>query len=55
MYRGPSRGPCIGSIYPTLLGFGGIEAIILSYRVNKNYKILVPLRAWKFGTSISWC
>ena len=30
MYRGPSRGPCIGSIYPTLLGFGGIQAIILS-------------------------
>jgi len=30
MYRGPSRGPCIGTIYPTLLGFGGIQAIILS-------------------------
>ena len=29
MYRGPSRGPCMGSIYPTLLGFGGIQAIIL--------------------------
>ena len=25
------RGPCIGTIYPTLLGFGGIQAIILSY------------------------
>ncbi|KAG2565382.1 hypothetical protein PVAP13_7NG019900 [Panicum virgatum] len=24
------RGPCIGPIYPTLLGFGGIQAIILS-------------------------
>jgi len=31
MYRGPSRGPCIGTIYPTLLGFGGIQATILSY------------------------
>ena len=31
MYRGSSRGPCIGTIYPTLLGFGGIQAIILSY------------------------
>ena len=27
------RGPCIGIIYPTLLGFGGIEAIILSYKI----------------------
>jgi len=27
MYRGPSRGPCIGSIYPTLLGFGGINQL----------------------------
>ena len=34
MYRGPPRGPCIGSIYPTLLGFGGIQAIILSYMVS---------------------
>jgi len=25
MYRGPSRGLCIESIYPTLLGFGGIQ------------------------------
>ena len=32
MYRGPSRGTCLGSIYPTLLGFGGIQAIILSYK-----------------------
>ena len=31
LYRGPSRGPCIGTIDPTLLGFGGIQAIILSY------------------------
>ena len=31
MYRGPSRGPYIGSIYPTLLEFGGIQVIILSY------------------------
>ena len=34
MYRGPPRGSCIGSIYPTLLGFGGIQAIILSYMVS---------------------
>ena len=27
MYRGPSRGPCIGTIYPTLLGFGGIHPL----------------------------
>ena len=33
MYRGPSRGPCIRTIYPTLLGFGGIQAIILSLTV----------------------
>ena len=25
MYRGPSRGPCIRSIFPTLLAFGGIQ------------------------------
>ena len=31
MYRGPSRGPCTGTIYPTLLGFEGIHHIILSY------------------------
>ena len=31
MYRGPSRDPCIGTIYPTLLGFGGIHLIIPSY------------------------
>jgi len=31
LYRGPSRGPCIETIYPTLLGFGGIHHIILSY------------------------
>ena len=34
MYRGPSRGPCIGSIYPTLLGFGGIQVIILSINID---------------------
>ena len=34
MYRGPSRGPCIGTIYPTLLGFGGIQATILSYSLS---------------------
>jgi len=27
------RGPCIGTIYLTLLGFGGIQAIILSYNM----------------------
>ena len=37
LYRGPSRGPCIGSIYPTLLGFGGIQAIILSYPLSNNW------------------
>ena len=30
------RGPCIGTIYPTLLGFGGIQAIILSYSLSYN-------------------
>jgi hypothetical protein len=25
------RGPCIRTIYPTLLGFGGIDHFILSY------------------------
>jgi len=34
MYRDPSRDPCIGTIYSTLLGFGGIQAIILSYMVS---------------------
>ena len=33
MYRDTSRGPCIETIYPTLLGFGGIQAIILSYKM----------------------
>ena len=31
IYEPMYRGPCIGSIYPTLLGFGGIHLIILSY------------------------
>ena len=31
MYRGPFRGPCIGSIYPTLLGFGIIHPLFPSY------------------------
>ena len=30
MYRGSSRGPCIGTIYPTLLGFRDIQVTILS-------------------------
>ena len=34
MYRGTSRGPCVGTIYPTLLEFGGIQAIILSYSAS---------------------
>jgi len=34
MYRGPYRGPCIRSIYPTLLGFGGIKVIILSINID---------------------
>jgi len=34
MYRDPSRGPCIETIYPTLLGFGGIHGIILSYPLS---------------------
>jgi len=33
MYIVPSRGPCIGTIYLALLGFGGIHLIILSYSV----------------------
>ena len=41
MYRGPSRGPCIGSIYPTLLGFGGIQAIILSIKMYVYHKGMV--------------
>ena len=50
MYRGPHRGPCIGSIYPTLLGFRGIQAIILSYspsltvRIHFRFPFLVALR-----------
>ena len=40
MYRGPSR----GSIYPTLLGFGGIQDIILSIR----YTALLRVREKKF-------
>ena len=36
MYRGPSRGPCIGIIYLTLLGFGGIQVTILSYPLLYN-------------------
>ena len=43
MYRGPSRGPCIGTIYPTLLGFGGIQATILSYPLL--YMVSEP-RSW---------
>jgi len=31
MYRDPSRGPCIATILPTFLGFGGIQHTILSY------------------------
>ena len=44
MYRGPSRCPCIGSIYPTLLGFGGIQAIILSYPLSNTIPPCVPAK-----------
>ena len=49
MYRGPSRDPCIGTIYPIFLGFGGIQAIILSYspsltvRIHFRFPFLVAL------------
>ena len=51
MYRGPPRGPCIGFIYPTLLGFGGIQAIILSYKFSYLFGAincsLIPCRLTK--------
>ena len=44
------RGPCIGSIYPTLLGFGGIQAIILSYSANSKLSPkLQPSAAFPMG------
>ena len=33
-------GPCIGNIYPTLLGFGGIETIILSIKKEQLHWLL---------------
>ena len=38
---GPSRGPCIATILPTLLGFGGIDTIILSTS-TKQTKAFYP-------------
>ena len=43
-----SRGSCVGTIYLTLLGFGGIQAIILSYSpsltdTSYNYTYSAPL------------
>ena len=37
MYRCPSRGPCIGSIYTHPSRVGGIQAIILSYMVSASF------------------
>ena len=34
MYRGPSRGPCIGIIYTHPSMVGGIQAIISSYTLK---------------------
>jgi hypothetical protein len=51
MYRDTPRGPCIGLIYPTLLGFGGIQAIILSYKSSYLFGAincsLIPCRLTK--------
>ena len=53
MYRGPSRGPCIGTIYPTLLGFGGIHPLFSPTTITElsNYQftsgmitIILPLQ-----------
>ena len=33
------RGPCIGSIYPTLLGFGGIHPLFPSYRTDDKHVV----------------
>ena len=38
MCRGSYRGPCIGSIYPTILGFGGIHPLFPSYTMHMNLK-----------------
>ena len=38
MYKDPSRSPYIETIYPTLLEFGKIQAIILSYWCFKETK-----------------
>ena len=67
MYRGPSRGPCIGSIYPTLLGFGGIHLIILSSTYISdldsciNYSCSTPAAGIILGfvvsnvAGVNWC
>jgi len=57
---GPSRGPCIDTIYPTLLGFGGIQHSILSYNekqfvhmeiiwysVNQCHDNIFIMQSWK--------
>ena len=41
MYRGPSRGTCIGSIYTHPSRVGGIQAIILSYPLSYIYQMLL--------------
>ena len=41
MYRGSSSGPYIGTILPTLLGFGGIHHIILSY--SEQYYLIITI------------
>ena len=60
MYRGPSRGPCIGTIYPTLLGFGGIYHFILSYIYYFTWRVPLindhqALRIWVFIHPVNLC
>jgi len=54
MYRGPSKDPCIGTIYPTLLGFGGIRAIIFSYSLAA-FCTLYKLILFEMVTEIGAC
>ena len=48
------RGLCIGSIYPTLLEFGGIQVIILSYRtIDRNQNHASPNKLEFLNTGLS--
>jgi len=55
MYRGPSRGPCVGTIYTHPSRVGGIQAIILSYPLSYKMDEILShvLRQFRHDTEVA--